>query len=175
MKNDKVKELKKFIIELIWVVVITTVVTRYIVGPVRVIGNSMNPTYTDGSFAIVNKLMSRFSIDRFDIVVVDSHQLDEYIIKRVIGLPGDTVKMENDILTINGVIYDEDYLDTDYVESIKRQENKNYFTEDFEVVVPEDTYFVLGDNRPRSHDSRRMGCIDKNEIIAVGAWTIIRK
>lgn len=133
----------------------------FIITPVRVNGSSMDYTLEDGEIMLLNKIGYKFTdINRFDIVVVDT--IDSKIIKRVIGLPGETLKYENNTLYINGKEVDEPYL--------KEK------TEDFNLTdlgyekLPQDCYFVMGDNRNNSSDSRIIGLI--NEKLIEGTTTI---
>lgn len=130
-------------------------IRSFIITPVRVNGTSMNETLQDGEIMILNKIDYKFNdIKRYDIVVVKTE--DSKIIKRVIGLPGETLKYENNILYINGQETEEPYLKEE--------------TEDFNITelgynkIPSDCYFVMGDNRDNSSDSRIIGCIKKENI-----------
>lgn len=146
---------KKEIIEYIVLIVIILLIRTYLFVPIMVSGNSMVPTLNNGDVMILNKFSYLVNdIKRFDIVVVDYE--NEYIIKRVIGLPGDYVEYKNDILYVNG-------------KKIKEEYDREY-TEDFNLndlnieKIPNNYYLVLGDNRPISKDSRKIGLIDKKNI-----------
>lgn len=122
----------------------------------------MMPTLNDGDWMIVNKMGEP---QRFDIVVFHAPEHKDYI-KRVIGLPGDTVEYKNDKLYINGKYYKEPYLD-----KYKAQE-PGPLTPDFTLkditgkeTVPKGEIFVLGDNRLYSKDSRHIGTIKIDEVV----------
>lgn len=136
----------------------------FVFFPAAVDGRSMAPTLATGDRGIV--LMHK-KPERFDIVTLDSHDADEKIyIKRVIGLPGETVTYHKGILTIDGTTYKEPYLDPQLV----YDDEGNSLTGDFTVKVPKDSYFVLGDNRGNSNDSRSIGPIKKSDIDGVFVW-----
>ncbi len=131
--------------------------------PIVVDGFSMMPTLNNGDRMIVNKLSKP---DRFDIIVFHAPEQKDYI-KRVIGLPGDTVEYVSDTLYVNGKAYDEPYLET-----YKEQTPEGPLTEDFtleeitgEKTVPEGELFVMGDNRRSSKDSRHIGTISMDKVI----------
>ena len=110
------KKLSSFHLQLLAIVAVTTVTFTKIIIPVRVDGQSMYPTLHDEDIAIVNALsLERSDIKRFDIVVLKCEKLDKDIVKRVIGLPGDTLVYRDDKLYINGTYYDEKYLNKDYI------------------------------------------------------------
>ena len=149
------KETKKEIIVYISIILAIVLIRTFIVTPVRVNGTSMHPTLKDGEIMILNKIDYVFNdIERFDIVVVKTDH--NKLIKRVIGLPGETLKYENNTLYIDGEEIEEPYLKEP--------------TEDFNIEelnyekLPEDCYFVMGDNRDNSNDSRLLGCIPKKDI-----------
>jgi signal peptidase I len=121
---------------------------------IRVDGYSMEPTLHDGEFVIVNKLAYRIgSPDRGDVIVFryprDPEQ--EYI-KRIIGLSGDTIKIVNGSVYVNEALIDEPY-----VASAPRYQS--------EWVVPDDSFFVLGDNRNNSSDSHNWGPVPVENVI----------
>ncbi len=136
----------------------------FVFFPAAVDGRSMAPTLATGDQGIVLKHKTP---ERFDIVTLDSHDAEEKIyIKRVIGLPGETITYQNGELTVNGKKYDEPYLDPQLVFSTEGES----LTGDFTVTVPEDSYYVLGDNRGNSKDSRIIGPIKKTDIDGVFVW-----
>ncbi|MFS1663637.1 signal peptidase I [Streptococcus sp. zg-JUN1979] len=152
---------------------------------VRVDGHSMDPTLADGERLVV---LSHTKIDRFDVVVASETENGEkkIIVKRVIGLPGDTVSYKDDVLTVNGQTVDEPYL-ADYQKRFAKDklqstyaynplfqglaEKATAFTtdkngnSDFTVTVPEGEYYLLGDDRIVSRDSREVGTFDSDNII----------
>lgn len=121
----------------------------------------MYPTLDDKDIMILNKIGYEVDgLERFDIVVVKYY--DKYLIKRVIGLPGDNIKYKDNKLYINDEYVEEPFLNDDVV------------TWDFEMVgtVPEDSYFVMGDNRVVSMDSRDLGTFKKSRIIGKTNFTV---
>ena len=133
----------------------------------------MDPTLADGQKLITLK---HFTPERFDIITTqEPDDLNKLAVKRIIGLPGDTVEMQDDVLTINGEVVEEKYLadfQKQFADDKLQKEYKynpsyqmlaaqsNAFTKDFAVTVPEGKYFVLGDNRLISKDSRIFGFVD---------------
>lgn len=107
-------------------------------------GASMEPNYHDEDIVIISYMKS---IDRDSVIVFEDEKL---LIKRVIGIPGDTLRVENNQVWLNGV----------YIEDTQYQ-----FV--YDGVIPADKYFVLGDNRSNSRDSRDIGLIDKDNIVGV--------
>ena len=152
---------------------LAALIRYFLFTPIVVDGLSMMPTLHNGDRMIVNKLS--YSVgepDRFDIIVFHAPEQKDYI-KRVIGLPGDTIEYKDDVLYINGKAYDEPYL-----EEYKEQIDSGLLTEDFileekigQETVPENTLFVMGDNRRFSKDSRHIGVVDIDEVI--GSTNII--
>lgn len=146
------------------------VIKQFLFTPVLVKGASMMPTLEDHDRVIVNKIGPTLqSYDRFDIVVIEMNEETNYI-KRIIGLPGDKIEYKDDQLYINGEKYNEPYLDQ-YKNELK---DTGTLTYDFtleqnlgETTVPEGHYFVLGDNRRVSNDSRNpeVGFISEEQIM----------
>ena len=137
------KELYPYVIIVIAVVLFRS----FIATPILVKGRSMYDTLSGNEMMILNKLAK---IDRYDIVVVDN-EVDDYIIKRVIALPGETIYCQDDEIYVNGKKIKDDFA---YGE-----------TYDFtEIELQDDEYFVMGDNREISKDSRMIGPVTRKEI-----------
>lgn len=140
-----IKELIPYIVIILVVVLVRT----FIITPVRVDGNSMNNNLKDGDILLLYKLGK---IERFDIVVLNEEYDDEIIIKRIIGMPGDTIEIKKDKIYVNDEEIDDKY---GYGE-----------TSDFDKIeLEDDEFFILGDNRLISKDSRYFGAVKKDEIL----------
>lgn len=138
----------KEVIPYIVIVVVVVLIRTFIITPVRVDGDSMKNTLKNGDILLLYKLGS---INRLDIIVLDEEKDNEKIIKRVIGLPGETVAIKKGKIYINDKLIDDEYA---YGE-----------TSDYnKVTLRDDEYFILGDNRLISKDSRYFGPIKDNEI-----------
>jgi signal peptidase I len=167
-KNELFDWLKSIAVAVIFVIAMR----MFIFSPMLVDGASMMPTYEDGDRVIVNKIGKQFSgIERFDVIVFEAPVGNDYI-KRVIGLPGDHIAYEDDILYINGEAIEEPYLD-EYKEQQHLLDN-GLLTYDFTLesltdfeVIPEGYLFVLGDNRRKSSDSRdpKVGLVPMEKVL----------
>lgn len=159
--KDNLKKLLPYII----VVIVVILIKVYVVTPIRVNGKSMEPTLYERDIMILNKTAYYFNEpERFDIVVVNMP--DEYLIKRVIGLPGDVIEYKDNKLYVNGEEVD-DGLSDDII-------TNDFSTSDLgSEVIPDDCYLVLGDNRENSLDSRELGFISKDQIIGRTSLTIL--
>ena len=157
----------KLILEVLSLFVVTYLIFHYLLLPVTINGHSMYPYLQDDEVLIMDAVHTgKDDIKRFDIVVLYSDDLGKLIIKRVIGLPGETVIYKDDKLYVNGQYYQEDFLNQDYVEESKKNHQTTHFTDDFEVTLTDDEYYVLGDNRIVSLDSRALGPIIHKDIKA---------
>ncbi|WP_163653569.1 type I signal peptidase SipX [Listeria sp. PSOL-1] len=148
--------------------VIAFCIRYFLISPVTVYGDSMDPTLHDGEHLFINKVSSP---KRFDIIVFPApdEKNAEYI-KRVIGLPGDKIEYKDDELYINGKKYKEPYLDKE-----KESLSSGLLTESFKLSdlpacgglkkVPKGKLFVLGDNRRISKDSRYIGFIKEKTVL----------
>lgn len=153
---------------LIYIVVITGIfflIQYFLFIPVTVEGDSMEPTLQHSDRLILNKVSS---IDRFDIVVFPApDEPDTRYIKRVIGVPGDEIEYRQDQLYINGELFEEPYLE-DYQpdETFNSYITGNFNLESLYGVneVPPNSYFVLGDNRLNSRDSRSFGFVSEETL-----------
>ena len=156
----EIKEFIKDTIKYLLVIVGVIVFIIYIATFQQVVGPSMSPNYNNGDIVILNKFIYRFKdIDRGDVVSV-YYADTKYLIKRVIGMPGDKVEIKDNKVYIGDKILNEYYLN-------------EVTTNDFSLsslgydVIPDDMYLVLGDNRGNSLDSRdkRVGLVNKKDII----------
>lgn len=172
METNKKKYIYS-ILEMVVVVVVTVCVFKYIVIPVRIDGISMENGLHDENIALINAIgVNEENMKRFDVVVAYCEALNEKIIKRVIGMPGDTVEFKDDILFINGKVIEQDFLDKEFVDSSKVTYNADKFTDDFKAVVDSDEYFLMGDNRLRSADSREFGGFTIDKILGIQGLVI---
>lgn len=181
--EDDERTLLEDILGFIKVFVVSAIVillfVNFVAHPVRVDGRSMYPTLKNGEFGFTNVggvLLN--GVERGDIVVVTMEEDGQktHWVKRVVGLPGDTVTCVNDVVYINGKVLDETkYIDPDYRQSLvdkfgyfnKVPNADNTNVEDFEEVkLKDDEYYVMGDNRPYSKDSRYVGPVKKSQIFA---------
>lgn len=172
------KKMRTFIVLFVIVVVFiliyafrTILFSNYVVD-----GKSMEPTLEDGNNLMVNKVIYDIAdVDRFDVIVFHKNAKDDYV-KRVVGLPGDTIEYKDDQLLVNGEQMEEPFLwnpspltrDATVTKdfTLKEDTGKNR--------VPKDKLFVLGDNRMNSVDSRKFGFISQEQVVGkvdASYWT----
>ena len=178
MSYEDEYDYKPSILSIIWSGIWSFIVAFIIVGgvyfflgrPFTVSGASMYPTLHNGDRMVLSKVGD---IHRFDVVILKAPDENVEYIKRVIGMPGDTVEMKSGVLYINGKKVDQPFINT---EALAKQ---TVFMDDFtlesltgESKVPEGKYFVLGDNRGVSKDSRMIGFIDRSAIEGKAVFTI---
>lgn len=178
MSYEEEYDYKPSILSIIWSWIWSFIVAFIIVGgvyfflgrPFTVSGASMYPTLHNGDRMVLSKVGD---IHRFDVVILKAPDENVEYIKRVIGMPGDTVEMRSGVLYINGKKIDQPFINT---EALAKQ---TVFMDDFtlesltgESKVPEGKYFVLGDNRGVSKDSRMIGFIDRSAIEGKAVFTI---
>jgi signal peptidase I len=135
---------------------ISAFIIIFLYQPVKVEGTSMMPGLEDQERIFVNKFVYRWEpIQRGDIVVFRyPRDTSKSYIKRVIGVAGDRIRIENGLVYVNGEPLDEDYVPSDYADT------RSYS----EVVVPINSFFVLGDHRTMSNDSRDFGTVNERYI-----------
>ena len=175
------QEILSWILTILVAVVAALLIRSFIFEPVRVDGQSMDDTLADGEVMFVSKfdysttwLCLPWQNDeakencpkitlgagpqRFDVVICRyPGRGDTNFVKRVVGLPGDTVELREGYLYVNGEKYDEPYINDEY-----RTGSRNDFGP---YEVPEGKYFVMGDHRNNSNDSRYVGAIDRDMIV----------
>lgn len=163
-KVDMKKEILSWVFYIAFVLVLTWVIITFVGQRTRVDGRSMMNTLHDGDNLIVEKLSYRFSDPkRFDIIVFPPTGKKEYYIKRIIGLPGETVQIdENGNIYINGELLEENY-GAETIQNPGRAAKP--------ITLGDDEYFVMGDNRNNSKDSRseEVGNVKRSQIIG-RAW-----
>jgi len=135
----------------------------FVIQPHEVSGSSMYPNFKDKEFVLSYLLDVRFNnLKRGDVVVFRSPTDEEKLfIKRIIGIEGDTIRLENGVVLLNGQILDESaYLSPDI-----RTDEQTFLKTGQEITIEPDKIFVMGDNRPLSFDSRGFGPLDKTRLI----------
>jgi signal peptidase I len=155
--GEKENSLGSFLLETLQTIVLAVVLYFLIdsvIARVRVENLSMEPTLMPGEFLLVNKMAYRIGeFERGDIIVFHYPQNpSEDYIKRLIGLPGDVVKVENSVVYVNDQPLDEPYI-------------SSAVTYSGEWVVPENAFFVLGDNRNQSSDSHSWGFVPVENVV----------
>ncbi|MGI2328015.1 signal peptidase I [Planococcus sp. YIM B11945] len=141
-------------------VLIALAARQFLFEPVAVHGKSMMPTIEENDKIVISKI-SR--IDNFDLIVFVAPD-HKNLIKRVIGIPGDRIEMKEDHLYINGQLKEEPYLKQNRIEAV--QKGYSRLTEDMvEFTIPSGCYYVMGDNRLNSIDSRMLGFIQEEDIV----------
>ncbi len=161
----------KFIISFLETVVVALVISIvlyiFVMTPHEVIGNSMHPTYKNGEYLMANKITYRIREPQRGDVVIFKYSETQDFIKRIIALPGDTVMLKDGQLYINGTLLDE----SNYLNDTVYTNGGDFLKEGESKTVPEGEYFVCGDNRPHSSDSRVFGSIEEKDIKGK-AWVV---
>lgn len=151
------KKILKEYLPFVILIILILLVKNFVVTTIRVNGDSMYPTLKNNDIMLLNKIGYHFSdIKRFDIVVVQTE--NSKIIKRVIGLPGEVVEYKDNVLYINDEVMNDDY--------------NSILQSDFLVVLEDNEYFVMGDNRGDSLDSRVIGPVLESDILGHATFTI---
>lgn len=145
----------------IWLV-IGVLISQFVLQRNTVFGDSMVPNLYNGDELLVEKISRYFGgISRGDIITCRSQLLggkgETYIVKRVIGLPGESVEIKDGQVHIDGNVLEENYLPAGLRTDAIREEFQS-------VVLAEDEYYLMGDNRPQSQDSRYFGPVKKKDI-----------
>lgn len=170
MKQEKVVGLIKEFFPYVAIILIVLLIRTYIVTPVHVNGTSMVPTLEHNEILLLKKYDHHY--ERFEIVVFNYERLnfltgklrEERLVKRIIGFPGEHIRYQDNQLYVNGNVVEETFIDTT--------------TNDFDLTelgyesIPEGYYFVMGDNRNNSTDSRVIGLIPEEDIIGTTSFAL---
>ncbi|OME83187.1 signal peptidase I [Paenibacillus sp. FSL A5-0031] len=163
------KEVVEWIKALVIAVVLVFLIRQFLFSPFIVDGPSMKPNFETGERLIVNKILYTIREPKFgEVVVFDVPEQGRKFIKRVIGVPGDKIRLEGDDLYINDKKIDEPYLKEAVAAAHaegKLYNEKGINSDVSEITVPEDTIFALGDNRSDSTDSRVIGFVSDKEVV----------
>ena len=153
--RDVVRNFFKELVPYIIIIFVVATIRTFIVTPVKVNGSSMYPTLKEGEILLLNKFDNNYK--RFDIVVANAANMK--VIKRVIGLPGEHIAYENCKLYIDGEVVD-DYVTECITDDFNLDDLYGY------AIIPEGYYFLMGDNRKDSYDSRNfeIGLIKEDQI-----------
>lgn len=174
MASEKKSEWLEWGKSLLIAIVLVFIVKTFLFAPIVVDGPSMQPNLENGDHMIVNRINYLINDPkRFDIVVFHATEDKDYI-KRIIGLPGETVELKDDILYIDGKAVEEPFLADE-----KAQLDGQVYTMDFSMedipgtatVIPDDQVLVLGDNRDNSTDSRMLGFISYDQLVGNAVFT----
>ena len=172
----------KYWLNFVWEILKIVVISLAIVVPIRyfliqpfyVQGASMEPNFLDGDYLIVDEISYRLESPQRGDVVIFKYPLDpsQFFIKRIIGLPGEIVKIEDGRVFVSGEEGEKEVIlnESDYLRDA-------YTAGGMEIVLKEGEYFVLGDNRGSSSDSRKWGILSRNLIIGrawIRAWPFDR-
>ncbi len=151
-----------FLQGIVVILAIMVMVYLFIISPQEINGASMEPSFHNGEYILTNKIEYKLrDPKRGDVVIFKSpRNKDIDYIKRIIGEPGDRVGLKGGVFSVNGIPLDEAY-----VASGTYTAAGNYLREGSEIIVPEGKYFVVGDNRGHSSDSREFGPVSKEDLI----------
>lgn len=146
---------------------ISVVLYLFFMTPHEVVGTSMVPNFQNGEHLIANKIIYKVSAPKRGDVVIFKYSDTQDFIKRVIGMPGDTVSLKDGKFYVNDVLLNE----SEYLSEIVYTGGGDFLHEGESIVVPEEMYFVSGDNRPHSSDSREFGPVSVASIKGK-AWLV---
>ena len=158
---ERKKDAREWVVSIVTALLAVLIIRSFFFTIIRVDGTSMTDTLQNNDRLFVTVLdMKLHGPDRFDVVITHYDDTRKEYVKRVIGLPGDTLEVKSGVLYVNGEAYEEPFLSPD------RSVNYSLPQYDFgPIEVPEGSYFVMGDNRDNSRDSRRVGFLSEDKIV----------
>ena len=158
---ERKKDAREWVVSIVTALLAVLIIRSFFFTIIRVDGTSMTDTLQNNDRLFVTVLdMKLHGPDRFDVVITHYDDTRKEYVKRVIGLPGDTLEVKSGVLYVNGEAYEEPFLSTDRI--------VNYSLPQYDfgpIEVPEGSYFVMGDNRDNSRDSRRVGFLSEDKIV----------
>ena len=158
---ERRKDAREWVVSIVTALIAVLIIRSFLFTIIRVDGSSMTDTLQHNDRLFVTVLdMKLHGPDRFDVVITHYDDTRKEYVKRIIGLPGDTLEVRSGVLYVNGEAYEEPFL------SPERIVNYSLPQYDFgPIEVPEGSYFVMGDNRDNSRDSRRVGFLSEDKIV----------
>lgn len=154
LKTSRKRRIFKFLTFWTCLITLSILCNLFIARIVIISGHSMEPFFKDGQYVLINELQKKYTYN--DVVVAKSEKLNCYIIKRIIGIPGDTIQIVQGYIHVNGEKIKEQY-QYDIIISAGIANDP--------IVLKENEYFLLGDNRNNSIDSRELGPIQSADIL----------
>ena len=158
---ERKKDAREWVVSIVTALLAELIIRSFFFTIIRVDGTSMTDTLQNNDRLFVTVLdMKLHGPDRFDVVITHYDDTRKEYVKRVIGLPGDTLEVKSGVLYVNGEAYEEPFLAPDRI--------VNYSLPQYDfgpIEVPEGSYFVMGDNRDNSRDSRRVGFLSEDKIV----------
>jgi signal peptidase I len=161
------KFIMSFLETVVVALVISIVLYIFVMTPHEVVGNSMHPTYKNGEYLMANKVTYQIKEPQRGDVIIFKYSDTQDFIKRIVALPGDTVMLKDGQLYINDILLNE----SNYLNNTIYTNGGDFLKEGESKVIPEEHYFVCGDNRPHSSDSRTFGPIEETDIKGK-AWIV---